>query len=540
MSDLESDSDCDELEKRVRRDHLALEERHDSNDNGDNEEIEIDPIVAEFGAENDEGIIQTVKSGGNFFFFVETAGPLEDDSESHFHKLGYQWQGVKCTPSRLDKDGNEVENIDDAATVFFELYIPPAMISEEEGAWALQKLYFPPAPPSEENVPVDTPKLAETVKAPPVDAAKLAEDLLAGAKLVKKSEKDKQEEKAEKESNLAEIVFKETDEYIPEREKVTLVLSDPIIPAIMGLLKKDRRLTPTSWRELKLKEYNLSEKQNKELSPMFSLTGSPQEEALYANLVPPLATALTSLLKKNVDYHLPTLKMYDMLWRYKSTNTSQYATKLTSLPEAQKLIDSLLKHMQHQVMTNGLLNYQLKRQIGNVMAGLAKDPVTSKVMQYKIQDNLDYNPSQSVLGHMTKTVTELDKTRKNLAKGFGYSLLGKRSSTEVSLTADKASKKPKLYTLTTKNRYNQGAGSQYQHHGGHSSDHGGHRGARGAPRGGARGGNWRGHHHNQGRGGHSDRGGQGGSGSGRGGGGGGRGRGSDRGGHSRGGRRGRY
>ena len=70
--------------------------------------------------------------------------------------------------------------------------------------------------------------------------------------------------------------------------------------------------------------------------------------------------------------------MFDILWRTGSANKSQYATQITSVEQAQAVLDQLLVACQHQLMTEALLSFQMKTQVGNLVSGLVKDKATHK------------------------------------------------------------------------------------------------------------------------------------------------------------------
>ena len=72
--------------------------------------------------------------------------------------------------------------------------------------------------------------------------------------------------------------------------------------------------------------------------------------------------------------------MFDVLWKAGSKNTSVYATKLTSLPQAQAVLDDLLVACQHQLMAQSLLSYQMKLQVSNLVSGMTKDKATHRLV----------------------------------------------------------------------------------------------------------------------------------------------------------------
>ena len=165
---------------------------------------------------------------------------------------------------------------------------------------------------------------------------------------------------------------------MPVKPEITLTLSDPILPAVAGMMKVDRRLTPSGWKLLKKTKYTLSTTQRDELNKMSSLGSNKDEDLIYSNLSPPLAKALSALMSKNSEFHLPMLAMFNMLWSHLSTNDSEYGVKMESLPQAQSIVDKLFELCQDQVQTKLLLDYQLKLQVANLVAGTTKDKTMHK------------------------------------------------------------------------------------------------------------------------------------------------------------------
>ena len=76
-------------------------------------------------------------------------------------------------------------------------------------------------------------------------------------------------EETDKLKSLASRVFEALDPNIPKMHKTTMVLAEPIPPALVGLQQKTRRLTAATWRQIRLENYNLSPELLADLSPLF-------------------------------------------------------------------------------------------------------------------------------------------------------------------------------------------------------------------------------------------------------------------------------
>ena len=228
---------------------------------------------------------------------------------------------IKILPPRFDDAGQEQPSDDnDPQAIWAELYVPDDVMAmdktvifeyKEKGIAAVRRVYFPDLRYVQDEQDAD--KGTTRVKRMVVDEVRdsaLDDDGTTTSGLMKdlvkalKPSAARKEDEAKADQDLANLVFRDTDKNIPKYLPVTLTLSAPIAPAVLGFMKKDRRLTPSAWKKLREEHYNLSPDQLKALGPLHQLAGTPEDEAVMTALSPPLANALTALIKKNVDYHL--------------------------------------------------------------------------------------------------------------------------------------------------------------------------------------------------------------------------------------------